>query len=88
MHISEKIAEFLVSQGWFSEGPRAFSKVIVGFAPAGTIGDGSRNVLLRLCPIGRYLERFDRGLGKVVKDVDLRNYSEDAEGAIKEVLAR
>lgn len=87
-HISDQIVNALRADGWKHAGridQIEYRKRIPGFAPAGTISDGTRLVRLTICPAGRYLERVD-GWGNVEKDVDLRVWKNDPEGAIRRVL--
>lgn len=85
-HISEQVIDRLLQDGWTnSPGMVHFRKIIPNFAPAGTVSNGARSVALRVCTDGRYIERHD-GWGKVERDVDLRDYPNDPNGAIEAVL--
>lgn len=86
--MNKHIAETLINDGWRSidvnSGTR-FEKHIVGFAPAGTVSDGTRLVTLTICPIGRWFARVD-GWETIEREVDLRNFPNDPQGAIESVL--
>lgn len=85
MHISDQVAELLQNDGWQETAPNTWRCMISGFAPAGTISDGTRIVRLTICDAGRYLSRVD-GWNHVEKDVDLRNWQDNPAGAIAAVL--
>lgn len=87
MHISDQVTNELIEQGWTvdAEG-RRFQKTIDGFEEGGTVSNGRRVVNLFLDEGGRWFERHD-GWGKVVRDVDLRQFPNNAPGAIRAVLS-
>jgi hypothetical protein len=85
-HISEAVKSALTADGW-QEREGEFSKRIAGIAMPGTCSpDGARIVTLRLDPAGRWLERFDQGLGRVERDCDLRQYEGRPRSAIAAVM--
>lgn len=88
MHISDQVAAILVSTGWraieLNTGTH-FEKHIAGFAPAGSLSDGTRLVTLTMCETGRWLERKD-GWNKTERAIDLRDYSNEPQKAIDAVL--
>jgi len=90
-HIREQVAAALVAAGWaqdLDEGAR-WEKRIAGWAMGGAVcDDGGRYVVLLLDENGRWLERFDQGLGVVEKDVDLRDYPDAPAAAIAAVMGR
>lgn len=91
MHISDRIAAELGVNGWemrarASHRDTLFTKRIEAFAEAGTCSDGARVVNLSIDESGRWLERHD-GWGKVEREVDLRNFIDNAKGAIAAALA-
>ena len=90
MHISEQVSASLSANGWQATyngaDGRKWQKRLEGYAPDGTISNGARVVHLRLDPDGRWLERLDIGLGRVAREVDLRNWPDDPQGAIREAL--
>ncbi|NYT42328.1 hypothetical protein HZY97_16265 [Sphingomonas sp. R-74633] len=83
-HISEQVAGMLRSGG-FADAAGGFSRSVANMAEAGTISDGSRQLILKMDDAGRWLERHDAGLG-VVKDVDMRDFPNDPAGALRAVL--
>jgi len=83
-HISEQVAAALVADGWRFDGA-AYSKRIEGFAEAGTMSDGARIVRLDIDESGRWITLRD-GWGIVVRDVDLRDHSNNPRAAIAAVL--
>lgn len=92
LHISDQVVDTLLIDGWtYSSNAisvtQAFTKRIEGFATAGTVSNGARVVCLQMDETGRWLERVDQGLGRVVRDVDLRDYWGNPKGAIAAVLA-
>jgi hypothetical protein len=84
MHVSEQVEEELKRNGWKKFGA-FWRKRIDNFEEAGMFSDGARIVNLSICESGRWLERKD-GWGKFEKDVDLRGFIDNPQGAIEEVL--
>jgi hypothetical protein len=86
MHISDRIEIELAAQGWSKEdcgGTRArrFNKAM----PTG--GEfGRAKTFLEICERGRWLERQD-GWGSCEREIDLRDFRDDAQAAIAAVLA-
>lgn len=89
MHISEQVIQALLNDGW--KGATAANgsflrKRVKNFAPTGTVSNGTRNVTLTIDSTGRWLARID-GWGKTERDIDLRRYPNDPNGAISAVLS-
>lgn len=86
MHIADQIAHHLIATGWTREFPTRFAKRIDNFAEPGAMTDGARVVRLDLDVYsGRWLSRL-HAWGGVERDVDLRNYKKNPEGAVNAVL--
>ena len=87
-HISEQVAHELKILGWLvahDEQGFVAQKMINGYEATGQLSNGTRLVTLEIDSTGRWLSRVD-GWGKVIKDVDLRNFPDEPQGAIDEVL--
>lgn len=87
-HISEQVAQELKILGWLvahDEQGFVAQKMINGYETPGQMSNGTRLVTLEIDSTGRWFSRVD-GWGKVIKDVDLRNFSNDPQGAIDEIL--
>jgi len=85
VHISDQVAAALLTKG-FSLSHGTYVRLIENYAPAGSFSAGARRVVLAIDASGRWLERQD-GWGRIEKDVDLRDYTNDPDGAITAVLA-
>lgn len=90
MHIREQIIEYLGQKGFSMEELPNEDMVFVGYwvfpELAGQLSNGRRRIEIRMCPIGRWLEKLD-GWGKPEKCIELRSFWESgAEAAIKELL--
>lgn len=83
MHIADQIAHHLIATGWQHRKDTLFTKRIENLAEPGAVSSGARVVTLHLD--GRWLSRL-HAWGGVERDVDLRNYRNNPEGAVNAVL--
>lgn len=91
MHISEKIAQYLIENKFAVSTAENRDTVFKSFRKfdhlAGNMTDGTRLVTIAMDDTGRWLERHD-GWGRSEKCVDLRNYWEkEAIDAINDLMA-